>query len=283
MASRKPRSQKPAEDDELEGEVVGEPEEEEEETEGEDAEGEDAEVEDDDTDQLLADEDAAADAEALPFYQDVSGYNLNYDWASVPEAERRTHEEILRMDLEQLDKLKLPRLGLLDRWAASQAYRRAGRIDIFQESCRSILKSRSHHDGLSYEDIYLELISTLADQGERDESFTLLEKFTKTFPELADVAKRARALLLLSVGQTDEGRVVLNELITAAERADRADACLEIGESLSSIHQFDIALDVFRRGKNIARRIRDADLISAIDDSVRNTDERIEQRQQQAR
>ncbi len=97
MASRKPRSQKPAEDDELEGEVVEEPEEEEEETEGEEAEG-DAEVEDDDTDQLLADEDAAADAEALPFYQDVSGYNLNHDWASMPEAERRIHEEI-RSDL----------------------------------------------------------------------------------------------------------------------------------------------------------------------------------------
>jgi tetratricopeptide (TPR) repeat protein len=281
MAKRPPknRTQNPGEEDidPIDDAPEDEPEDDEE---GDDEEGDDdAYFEDDDTEQLLADEDAAAEREPLPFFIDHSGYSDAFDWGTLPEAERRIHEELLHMDLDQLEKLKLPRLGLLDRWAAGLSYLRHGRHDVFQESCRSILRSRSHHDGLCYEDIYLELIASLAQQGEAEEAFATLEAFTKKFPQQADAARRTRALLLLMTGAVDEGRAALQEVLVLADRHDHADVCLNVGDQLLSLGLIDQAAEVFKRGRAIARRVRDPELISALDHLQRDADERIEQRQ----
>jgi tetratricopeptide (TPR) repeat protein len=284
MAKRNPknRTQNPGEEEDLDPteETPEDEPEDEDESEDEDRE-DDGEDDEDDTEQLLADEDAAAEQEPLPFYLDLSGYSDTFDWGSLPEPERTVHEEILKMDLEQLEKLKLSRLGLLDRWGAALAYLRHGRHDVFQDSCRSILRSRSHHDGLSYEDIHLELIASLAQQNEREEAFATLEKFTKTFPNHADAARRVRALLLLMTGPADEGRVALQEVVVLADRHDHADICLNLGDQLMALGLIDQAADVFKRGRAIARRLRDPELISALDVLQRDVDERLEQRQRQ--
>jgi tetratricopeptide (TPR) repeat protein len=284
MAKRNPknRTQNPGEEEDLDPteETPEDEPEDEDESEDEDRE-DDGEDDEDDTEQLLADEDAAAEQEPLPFFLDLSGYSDAFDWGSLPEPERTLHEEILKMDLEQLEKLKLSRLGLLDRWGAALAYLRHGRHDVFQDSCRSILRSRSHHDGLSYEDIHLELIASLAQQNEREEAFATLEKFTKAFPNHADAARRVRALLLLMTGPADEGRVALQEVVVLADRHDHADICLNLGDQLLALGLIDQAADVFKRGRAIARRLRDPELISALDVLQRDVDERLEQRQRQ--
>jgi len=240
-----------------------EPEEDEEEDEDESEESED---DDDDDDELLraAEEDVEDDA---PFWQEQAGYHEDFDWTTLTEEERLSHEQVLSMTKAELGALNYKRLNVLDRWAAAQAFAIQGLRDAFQEACRSILKSRRKHDGLMYEDIYLELISDLADAGDFEEAFSLLKKFRKQFPEEEEIYQRVNGLLMIESGEIHEGKSILDALM--AKASDHGELHLELADDLLAMGHPELSLNILDRGKDFARRNRDTELMTALDETMR--------------
>lgn len=256
-------------EEEVEEEVEEEPEEEEEESD------EESDEDDDDDDDVDVDLDADID-EGLdgPIFEEEAGYADTFDWSSLPEEERTRHNELLGADRDALAEVNFKKLGPLERWAVAQAYARHGMRAEFQEACRAILKARKRHDALMYEDIYLELISDLADAKDFDEAFSYLDKFQKAFPDDDDIYQRVHGLLLIESGKVHEGRALLDELMARAD--DHGELHLEIGDDLLAMGHPELALRILARGKDFARQSRDTELMTAIDETRRMALQRIE-------
>ncbi len=239
-----------------------------EEEEDDDEERDEYEEEEDDLEVWRALEEEEERAATLAFiFAEELGYSPDYDWDGLPEVERERHEEILSYDREALEKLSAKRLNVLDRWAAAQSYARVGMREAFQESCVSILKSRRRHAALAYEDIYLELISDLAEGKDFEEAFAYLDRFRKAFPDEEEVYQRVRGLLLIESGAIHEGKSILDELM--AKSSDNGELHLEIGDDLLAMGHPELALRVLERGKDFARRNRDTELMTALDETRR--------------
>lgn len=233
----------------------------------EEGDEEDDEEEEEDEDEILAAAEAEEPGEVDPFFEEAAGYAQDFDWNSLSDEDRETHENILNATLHELEQLNLKRTPLFDRWAAAQAFARHGERETFQEICRSLIKSRRRHDALQYEDIYLELISDLAEVGEHDEAFDYLEKFQKAFPEEEHIYERVYGLLLVEAGKIHEGKEKLDELMVNSD--ERGYLHLEIGDDLVAMGHAEIALRILARGKDFARRHSDTELMTAIDETRR--------------
>ncbi len=230
--------------------------------------GDDFTGEDESTDDeflRVMDEEAESDEDI--FLDEEPGYREDYNWTTLEEEELDEHIKLLRATEEELAKLNPKRLSVLDRWAAAQAYARVGMRDEFQAACRSIIKSRRRHEGLQYEDIYLELISDLADAKEFEEAFSFLEKFSKAFPDEEDIYFRVRGLLLIESGDIHAGKSQLDELMSKAN--DAGELHLELGDDLLAMGHLELALRILDRGKDFARRAKDTELMTAIDETRR--------------
>ena len=260
------------EDDLLDEDEKDEEESEEEVDDDDDDDDDDFDDDDDDIEDVDDDEEEGA-GEYL--FEEEAGYAESFDWSTLPEADRLRHEEYLNADPEKLRGLNTKRLTLFDRWAAAQAFARQGMREEFQEACRSIIKSRKKAPELLYEDIFLELISDLADCGAFDEAFAHLERFLKTFPEESDVYQRVRGLLLIESGEIHAGKALLDELM--AQAADHGELHLEIGDDLLAMGHPELALRILERGKDFARRSRDTELMTALDETRRLARDQIEE------
>lgn len=263
------------EEEEEEVEPEDEPEEDDDEDEDEEPDESEEEEEDDFEDDVELDlDDDLEEPSGEPIFEEEAGYAEGFDWQSLSEEDRQRHLELLAATPEQLAEVPLKKLSPFDRWAVAQAQARAGLRADFQESCRSILKARKRHEALMYEDIYLELISDLADAKEFDEAFGWLDKFHKAFPGDADIFQRVRGLLLIESGQIHEGRTLLDELMSRAD--DHGELHLEIGDDLLAMGHPELALRILARGKDFARQNRDTELMTAIDETRRLALQRIE-------
>jgi len=224
---------------------------------------------DEELDEDLDDEDLDDDDEDLDdlIFQEEAGYRDDYDWSQLDADERARHDELLEMGADELEDVKAKSLEPLHRWAYAQACARVGDREEFQETCRLLLRARKKHDGLMYEDIYLELLSDLAEQENFDEAFEWLDKFEKKFEDEKDIHQRVRGLLLIESGEIHKGKKLLDKLMSGA--SDRGEMHLEIGDDLLAMGHPEMAIRVLDRGKDFARRNRDTELMTAIDETRR--------------
>ncbi|MDX9722695.1 MAG: hypothetical protein RBU37_18250 [Myxococcota bacterium] len=236
-------------------------------------EDEDEESLDEDDEHLLDDdeelirameEEETVDPDELVFEEDA-GYDPDFDWSKLDEAELARHRELLEATPEAIAEINVRRLNLFDRWAVARSCARHGLREQFQEICRGIVKARRKHDALLYEDIYLELISDLADSKLFEEAFDYLERFRKAYPDEQDIFLRVRGLLLVESGSIHEGKLILDELMSKAD--DHGETHLEIADDLVAMGHPELALRILERGKEFARRHKDTDLLTALDET----------------
>ena len=248
---------------------------------GESSESDEETAEEEEDIDVLVDDDILIDEEPeeevndpFAWFTDTAGYNENYDWSGFDPEEKARHEELLVLTPETVGKQGVTKLSGLDRWAVAQSYLRLGQPAKFMDVCRAILKMRSKHEALAHDEIYLELIASLAENGEHEEAFKALDRFLKLYPHEEAAYQRVRGLLLIESGKIHDGKELLDGTLTGNKQ--QGELLLEIGDELVALGHPELALNYLKRGKRIARIRKDPELITEFDESMRLANQQAE-------
>ena len=258
----------------------------EEENEGEDEEKEKDEFLEDESDlamiRNLENEDRRIALSALPFDEEL-GFNPDYDWTTVSEAEHSRYVSLMSDTRENIEGVSWKRFAPLQRWMVARACSKNGLHDMFREIALGLIKARKRAPELCLEDIYLDLVRDYVETEEYDLAVGIVDKFEQTFPDEAEAALRVRALIFFAQDKIDEGKKLVDKLIRLPFNRnipgfehDRASADsetresliqYEIGYALYSLKKYDLAKHYFEHARDLATMNNDYELTMAIDNA----------------
>lgn len=224
---------------------------------------------------------------------EIVGFNPMIDSTMVPEASQTRFSVIMDMPAEEVEHYAWKRLSALQKWMMALASSKHGFHAQFREICYALIKMRKPPRELCMPDIYLELVHDYIQTKEYDEASTLLDKFVQAFPNEEAAGMRVRGLMLIDKGCVEEGKDLLEQLAhlpfnrqikgfeddnAGSDRHD-IDGVLpyEIGCSLVAMGHYDLAIEYFKRARNLANMNNNYALTLAIEDAQANLQKRMRQ------
>lgn len=209
------------------------------------------------------------------------GFNPEFDWSTVSEAEQGRFQALMENTAENIESMSWKRLEPMQRWMIARAAMKHGLHALFREIANNILKTRKKIPELCLEDIYLELVRDYVETKEFDEAFEMLAKFEQAFPQEQESLLRVKALVHFAKGENDEGKALIEEMIKLPfnrnipgfekERVDydvekrESTMNYEVAAALYSLGLNDRAKAFLDKARNFADMNEDYELIMEID------------------
>ncbi len=204
---------------------------------------------------------------AIEMDEELAEAELGYaecDWAQVDPESIATHDRVIEMNLDDLEKLDVDGLDDLAKWAAAQAFADFEDDDRFHDVALRIVRSETPHPAVDYTGICLELWNDYALLEQWDDAVFLLPDVERLVPDDPTIRARFGAVVSIGRGRTEEGMEVFQKLID--DNSSDAEALLQFAHDLAFADVMEFATKVLDKADEVAAFDNDQEMIAAVAD-----------------
>ncbi len=194
--------------------------------------------------------------DGYPEYVDEElGYNY-HAWEVISAAESRRHEQIRRMEADQLKGLqqKLSPLSDLERWAFARRFLHQDDMEAYFDFVQRIVEGALDHPALHYPEIFVDVARRRAALDELDRAGEWVDRIEQTWPEFSDAIPLLRAQLLLYAEKTEDAEEAYDKAIKPHKDVD---LLIETAEDFHRLGSDETALHWLTRARGLAEETGD--------------------------
>lgn len=198
------------------------------------------------------------------------GYNLDFDWNTLEEAEVAEHDRIISLEADEALAMDHKQLNDLHAWALAQVLLDSDEEDAFAEITDRLIASTSHHPALDYAEITGERIYDFITTNELDKAKQLLERLRELEDSEKFLSRRIELIIsfvdAFEAGEDeemiDESISLLNDLVQ--DFGTDPYALMDIASDLLGLEELELSADVFEKALELAEEEADQELIDEL-------------------
>jgi hypothetical protein len=208
---------------------------------------------------------------------DQLGYNLDFDWETLPPDELQRHDEIVEMTREEVSALDVSTLNDLHLWAVAQVLAFDDETDEETElppldaAAEAIfirlIDSRNGHPALDYGAIGISLVEEYMSQRRFDKAREVLPRVARHTPDDSHIEERFEAMFLIMEGSEDDGFARLDALAEKAEEEGDGYLVYGLARDLLSVGCIEECEGMLESAEQIAREQNDQELIELVEEA----------------
>lgn len=194
--------------------------------------------------------------------EDPIGYQLDFDWSELDEAEVAEHDRIIGLEPDEVLALDLKALNDLHAWAAAQVLADNEELESFAEIVDRLIHASQKHPALDYSEIAGERIYDHISEGELEAAEALLPVLRGFEDNEHFLSRRIEVILAFAREQSDIGFERLQKLVDSFDTDPFA--LIDIGSDMLGCEEFEAGRSIFEKALELAEAEADQELIEDI-------------------
>lgn len=191
------------------------------------------------------------------------GYDVEFDWEKLDQAEVQLHDEIAEMDVDAIRALDESKLTDLQLWSLAQAWAEFDDDAAFERIALKLVRGSAKHPALDYGEIAVEIVNDWLYAGEFDQARELLPRVQELTPDDPHLTPRFRAIMTALEGDQDSALEQFEDLLERAE--EDLELQMAVGLDMFSVGFLDEAEEVFTECREAANSEGYLELVEDLD------------------